>query len=45
MLKNWKDIAIAWETCAPPVPRYRAVLMYILVQHFGKQALFRPKAG
>ena len=38
-------ISAAWETYATPGPRYRAVMAYILAQHFGKQALFRPKAG
>lgn len=38
-------IQAAWETYETEGPRYRAVLLYILVQHFGKQAQFRPKAG
>ena len=38
-------IQAAWETYETTGPRYRAVLLYILVQHFGKQAQFRPKAG
>ena len=35
----------AWEAYETQGPRFRAVLFYILVQHYGKQALFRPKAG
>ena len=39
-----EGLAAALEACESPAP-YRAVLCYILVQHFGKQAGFRPKAG
>ena len=37
-------IQAAWETYDTTGPRHRAVLLYILVQHFGKQALFKPQA-
>ena len=34
-------IQAAWETCTPP--HYRAVLLYILAQHFGKAGLFAAR--
>lgn len=40
------DEALAAALDAYPSPRpYRAVLAYILVLHFGRADLFRPKAG
>lgn len=35
----------AWEAYDTKGPRYRAVLIYLLAQNYGRQDLFRPKAG